>query len=246
MAIVPICVIVQKKEFRTLGMIDAGSEITLMRADFAKHIGLTGTPDSLHLGSCLDSTLIQTQLIKFDICSVEGKNKFHVEEGIVVSSIKGSDRRINWPIEKFRWNHLADLELPAIDSGKVNVLIGQDVEGAHSRLAVRKSSLKGMPRAELTHFGWIVVGRIPAEILRGPSEKMSLTCRSVEVLPCEERLITLVQNFYSTESFGTSMEPIKMSDDDKSALDTLTSSIKCRSTLGAASTMEKPSTSNPG
>ena len=49
---------------------------------------------------------------------------------------------------------------------------------------------------------------------------------AVEVLPCEEKLITLVQNFYSTESFGTSMEPIQMSEDDKSALDALTSSIK--------------------
>ncbi len=89
----------------------------------------------------------------------------------------------------------------------MNILIGQDVEGAHNRLAVRKSSLKGMPRAEL---GWIVVGRIPAEILRGPSEKIPLTCRAVEVLPCEERLITLVQNFTllslccdaSIEAFG--------------------------------------------
>jgi len=42
----------------------------------------------------------------------------------VVPSIKWSDRRINLSKEKFRWDHLADLDLPEIDSGKVDVLIG--------------------------------------------------------------------------------------------------------------------------
>jgi hypothetical protein len=49
------------------------------------------------------------------------------------------DRRINWPKEKFRWEHLANLDLPEIDSGKIDVLIGQEVEDAHHQLVTRKS-----------------------------------------------------------------------------------------------------------
>lgn len=145
-------------------MLDPGSEITLMRKDFAENIGVSGHPDALHLGSCLDSRLIQTQLIKFDISSIDKRNKFHVEEAIVVPSIKGSDRRINWPKEKLRWDHLADLDLPEIDSGKVDVLIGQDVEDAHRQLATRKSPNRKEPTGKLTPFGWTVIGRIPASI----------------------------------------------------------------------------------
>ncbi len=209
-AIVPIWVIVHNGAFRTLGMLDPGSEITLMRKDFADDIGVSGPPDALNLGSCLDSQLLQMQLIKFDIFSIDKRNKFHVEEAIVVPSIKGSDRRINWPKEKFRWDHLVDLDLPEIYSGKVDVLFGQDVEDAHRQLATRKSQNRQEPTGKLTPFGWTVIGRIPASILKEPNKK-TLSCHATGVEnQSDADLVTVVQNFYATETFGTSTAPLKI------------------------------------
>lgn len=60
-AIVLIWVIVHNGAFRTLGMLDPGSKITLMRKDFAENIGVLGPPYAFHLVSCLDSQLLQIQ-----------------------------------------------------------------------------------------------------------------------------------------------------------------------------------------
>lgn len=123
--------------FRTSGLLDLGSEATLICRYFAEKIGLTGPVDSLKLGSCLESKLIHTQLVKFGILSIDTQNHFHVKIAIVVSSIKGSDRKVDWPKAKFMWNHLADLDLPEIDSCSVDVLIRMDVDEAHIRLATQ-------------------------------------------------------------------------------------------------------------
>jgi hypothetical protein len=46
--IVPIWVIGRNGAFRTLGMLDPGSEITRMRKNFAENIGVSGPPDALN------------------------------------------------------------------------------------------------------------------------------------------------------------------------------------------------------
>lgn len=111
-ALVPMLVRAVRRTFRTLGVLDPASGASLILEDFAKQIGLRGVLDSLSFGSCLESKLIHTRLVKFDILSLDEKKEFHVEEALVVHSIKGSERRIHWPNVKHLWEHLADLELP--------------------------------------------------------------------------------------------------------------------------------------
>ena len=101
-ALVPMLIRVKGRTFHTLGLLDPGSEATLILESLASKIGLSGTSDSLYFGSCLESKLIHTQLVKFDILSVDRKYEFRVEEAIVVHSIKGSERKIDWPKMKFR------------------------------------------------------------------------------------------------------------------------------------------------
>jgi hypothetical protein len=79
--------------------------------------------------------------------------------------------RINWPKQNFRCDHLADLDLPVIDSGKFDLLIGQDVDEAHCQLATRKSDNMKELTGKLTPFGWTVIVSISASILEGASKK---------------------------------------------------------------------------
>jgi hypothetical protein len=94
-ALVPMLIRVKGRTFHTLGLLDPGSEATLILESLASKIGLSGTSDSLYFGSCLESKLIHTQLVKFDILSVDRKYEFRVEEAIVLHSIKGSERKID-------------------------------------------------------------------------------------------------------------------------------------------------------
>lgn len=59
-----------------------------------------------------------------------------------------------------RWPHLRDVELPQLPKADVTVLIGMAVTDAHDVLQTIKSkNVKNAPKAELTPFGWCIVGR---------------------------------------------------------------------------------------
>ncbi|KAI9550898.1 hypothetical protein GHT06_004516 [Daphnia sinensis] len=64
------------------------------------------------------------------------------------------------------------------------------------------------PRAVLTPFGWIVVGKLSSCLLQGPSRRRSIhfgTSQEVDV-----SLADTVQQFWSTESFGTNPDVRKI------------------------------------
>lgn len=242
-ALVPILIRVKGRTFPTLGLLDLGSEATLILEDLLLKTGLSGTSDSLYFGSCLEYKIVHTQLVKYVILSVYRKYEFRVEEAIVVQSIKGSERRIDWPKMKSLWEHLADLDLPEINSNLVGVLIGMDVDEAHLRLATKTSQeSSGTPKGILTPFGWEVVGRIPSSILKGPNKKTEMRCLSVGIeSPESVSFVEMVESFYTMEAFGTTVTHKKLSKDDATALNILNSSIKNIGKRFEVSLLWKPS-----
>jgi len=86
-------------------------------------------------------------------------------------------------------------------------------------------SLKTGKHRQVNSRHWTVIGRIPASILKGPSKK-TLSCHSTGVENRSDAdLVTVVQNFYATKTFGTSTAPLKMSVEDSLAFEMLVSSI---------------------
>ena len=120
------------------------------------------------------------------------------------------------------WAHLADINLPAIDSSQVGVLIGADQLSAHIQRAIRKSIEDDGPTAILTQFGWSVVGKIPNFLVAGPSKKL---CVNIHSVSHDEALCNLVEQFHSTESFGTDVyAPVMTSAEDAKVIAVLESS----------------------
>jgi hypothetical protein len=65
---------------------------------------------------------------------------------------------------------LAGLELPLIDSDKVEILIGMDLSTTHQTTLEPVEGEDG-PTAHRTRFGWAVAGSIPLSLVMGPSNK---------------------------------------------------------------------------
>jgi hypothetical protein len=146
----------------TYAVLDPGSEATLVTRNLANSLNLKGPPLLVRFGSFWDSLLVASNVVTFKLNSLDGKHTLEASNVLVVSKITLSQRKIDWPSIKTNWEHLSTLDLPSIDSSKVEVLIGMDFPSAHQTLqiAVPIEGEDG-PTAHQTCFGWAVVGKIP-------------------------------------------------------------------------------------
>jgi hypothetical protein len=135
----------------------------------------------------------------------------------VVPKISLSCRKIYWPEIKHRLYHLATLDLPAIDSEKVEILIGMDLSTAHQTTQIIEpiEGEKG-PTAHRNRFGWAVAGSIPQSLVVGPSNRKSINLQSTCLPPS---LTRIVHQFRSLETFGIVPKPkSRKSQDDEDLL----------------------------
>nr|CAH0113061.1 unnamed protein product [Daphnia galeata] len=225
LAIVPIVVKSNGKECFTFALLDPGSEATILTDRLAAKLELQGRPLKVKFGTFCRSEEIKTTLVSFVIESLDSSIEFQVEKAYTVPDIKLSRRNIDWPNIKKRWTHLEDLELPTTNSSLLEILIGMDVDTAHVQLDSHTPVEESQgPRAVLTPFGWIVTGKVPSSILQGPSPRRSIHFGTAQEV--DAALVDSVQQFWSTESFGTNTNAKKvMSEDDARAIKILESSI---------------------
>lgn len=197
-----------------------GSEATLITDNLAARLNLSGPSFRVRFGNFNDSVTINFKIVSFRIPSLG--LEVPVTEAFLVPKISLSPRTINWPVLKKNWSHLADLSLPAIDSSKVGVLIGADQLSAHVQRGIREPIEEDGPTAVLTQFGWSLIGKIPHFLVAGPSKRKSVNIQSIAQ---DVALCSLVEQFHSTESFGTDASvPALISTEDARVLEVLESS----------------------
>lgn len=105
-------------------------------------------------------------MFSFELTNESGVKSFQVKDSFTVDQLTVTERRCDWPSAKSQYEHLSLLDLPAIDTSQVSILIGRDVRDAHDILKYAKPP-EGCdaPEANLTHFGWCVVGPVPGRLL---------------------------------------------------------------------------------
>jgi hypothetical protein len=93
---------------------------------------------------------------------------------------------------------LADIDLPAIDSSKVKILVGMGLLPTLRMLntAANKDGETGLSALQ-TCFGWAVVGKI-----RCVAEPSNKSCVNLGFVRQEPVLSEVVNRFQSTETFG--------------------------------------------
>ncbi|XP_059350123.1 uncharacterized protein LOC130704363 [Daphnia carinata] len=145
----PSCVRLRTGD-RTLdvfGLLDTGSQATLLREDAAQALGLTGRPRKIRFGTFYGKDpLVDTHLVDFTVSSLDGEDPN-----------VGRRRMKNSPTSL---EYLRGLHFPVRDATEVQVLIGMDVQDAHLNFEVRRppAGVQG-PNAVRTPFGWCIVGR---------------------------------------------------------------------------------------
>ena len=122
------------------------------------------------------------------------------------------------------WKHLEDLDIPAVSSDQIGLLIGVQVTEAMIQHEHRRGP-KGQPYAVRTDFGWAIAG------LAGgvPSPWTSVGyCVTPDTTLNEE-----VENCWKTESFGTKFNrDVPRSTEDERALKHLEETTNFRADLG--------------
>ena len=157
-----------------------------------------------------------------EIQSLSSNERFRVAAAQTTPLLNVPGHAINWPAEKVKWQHLEDLDLKQTTSDEIEVLLGTDVFSLIVPREIREGP-PGSPSAVRTRLGWIASNRLPGGYKRDENVIHVNFIHSA----CEDGMHKQMQNFWTTESFGTKYdEPPRKSREDERALKILDDSIK--------------------
>ena len=182
----------------SFAMLDMGSTCSLLCKSIADELGLIGETHQLDLSGIRERTLLTSSKVDVSLSSCQGSKRLLKIKGVwVVDKLNLPEISIDMSQEKNRWSHLNDLELPSVQGGKVQMLIGSDAIDVIQPLEMR-SGPKGAPFAINTPLGWTVVGPTNS-VVSSNSESIF----RVDVVPDPDtELNRFVKDWWTTESFG--------------------------------------------
>ena len=220
--IVPVIVRANGREIPTFALLDRGSEASLISRKISETLKITHRPTALKLSTFHgQDPNLDLALVSFDIMATDRSVSFGVKDALLVPRIKVSHRSINWPSEKSKWPFLKDLDLPAIDTTCLGILIGMDIPEAHeySRIAKPPPGAKG-PIAIKSPFGWTVGGHVPKTVV-------TRHVNSIHASQEDSNLEKQIARWWEIESFGIGHDSGNpLSSQDSKALDMLKSSLR--------------------
>ncbi|XP_043245891.1 uncharacterized protein LOC122393710 [Amphibalanus amphitrite] len=162
---------------------------------------ITGPMDELRLsnvectGESRPSMRIRLQVSPLTSDSEAGT--VTITEAFTVPTLNIRPSTVDWS-KRATWKHLADIQVPNTNQKKVELLLGANVLEALVQKEVRVGK-PGQPVAVRTHFGWCLAGNISSVLPVAAREVMHIVRHRSE----EEELTEQIQEWWSTEAFGT-------------------------------------------
>ncbi|KAK3748501.1 hypothetical protein QZH41_000351 [Actinostola sp. cb2023] len=215
----------------TYAILDDGSSDTLIRQDIAEILKLEGPEHQLTLGNVENNGVQRlSRLVNIEVTPT-GKGAapkaVHIERVWTVPRLNVPPRQLVKEKDKQRWKHLQDLDIPAVSTNQVGLLIGVDVMEAMLQHEHRRGS-KGQPYAVRTDFGWTVAGA-DRGTLNSTSDQVHVGYANV----MHDQLNEQLEQWWKTESFGTKYDRQELrSIEDERALQNLKANTKFREDLG--------------
>ena len=220
--IVPVHVHGPRGTRKVNALLDMGSQISLIREDTAAHLGLDGPVQPLNISTIDASQTRPSRQVDFEIQSLSSEDRFRVTAAQTTPLLNVPGHAIDWPNEKRNWPHLKDLNLQKTASAEIEVLLGTDAFSLIVPREVREGP-PGSPAAVRTRLGWVASNRLPG---RYKHDERVLHVNVIHMTD-EDDMHRQIQNFWTTESFGTKYdEPPRRSRDDERALKVLNDSIR--------------------
>ena len=218
--LVPVRIHGPKGERDVVALLDSGAQTSLCFKDVLEELGIHGRKENLRLqtiegcGSRQSSFRVQLTVSPLGTDAKEGRivvpDVWCVPK-LNVSAPRVSNRKVH------SWKHLQDVDLRQYSGAQVELLLGANILEAVIQREVRVGG-PGQPVAVRTDFGWTLTGSISTLVPSTTRQVMFVRRPSSE----EESLKEMVQEWWTTEAFGTKVNtPDARSQDDLRALNIL-------------------------
>lgn len=206
----------------TYGLLDSGSDITMIDPSLALLLGMKGNPSKLCLSTVSDPAVEESGLkVKFKISSVDAVNDkcISVDSAWAIRDLSIPLKHAEVLKDVTNWPHLQNVPFPEVERKKVSVLIGTNIHEAFVPLEVRRGS-HDEPFAIRSCIGWSVLGGARKGIFGNAAHTNHVNSRDTE-------LNDQLQRFWKLESYGAEMTTRPMSVEDKKAM-TIIDETLCR------------------
>jgi len=204
---------------RTYGLLDSGSQSTLIRKDVAKQLELSGQEQNLNISTINDKgKALKVMETSLKVNSIANYNSITIDVAYVVPK-ENFNSPLSYLPRDFNQNkafkYIHDLQLCDVFSEDISILIGANANEVNLPLEVRKGS-RTQPLAVKTLFGWTLFGGC------------GKSCEQIQVNLIsnpDDVLHNMVQKFWRNESLPDSREA-SMSIEDKKCLQVMESETK--------------------
>ena len=149
-----VCVRHEESEVLCWALLDTGSNTTFIKRSLADAIDLDGPDHNYSLTTVAGTSNYDEMIVNFQLVSEDGENSVNVEQALTIPSIQVRAKYDGTAHKKFE--HLADLDFPAVDT-EVGVVIGTDCPEMFWCFGERHGGRKE-PMARKTKLGWILLG----------------------------------------------------------------------------------------
>jgi len=215
---------------QTFAIQDDGSSDTLIRRDLADELNLEGPEQLLCLGNIENNRKARSSRAVNLLVTPTGKQAVDLPVQIhpawTVPKLNVPPQRLVRENVGKTWKHLEDLDISAVSTNQIGLLIGVQVTEAMIQQEYRRGP-KGQPYAVRSGFGWAIAGL--AAGVPSPRTGVSFVghCVNLDTTLNEE-----VENWSKTESFGTKFNcDVSRSAEDERALKRLEETTNFRADL---------------
>ncbi|XP_068749478.1 uncharacterized protein [Montipora capricornis] len=220
--VIPVKVISNSgRQITTYGLIDSGSDITMVDPSLVKLLNIEGTLSKLSLTTVNSADVEERGMkVNFKIASLDSQN-----DHVIAVNPAWAVKDLTIPLKHTRlsksleqWPHLREVRFPEVERRKISILLGTNIQEVFVPLDVRKGN-RNEPLAIKSCLGWSILG--------GFSNLQSHSQGQVNLISSEDvSLNDQLEEFWKIESYGTARSETKpLSVEDRRALKLIDNSI---------------------
>ncbi len=206
------------QDINTLALLDNGGNRTFCSQRLIQELGIEGTAVDLSL-STLDNggSNVKANMVSLEVTSrsagKKGRQYIQMPRVYAINNFPAMLASVATPADVAKWDHLKDIEIPALDKKGVSLIIGQDVPQALAPLDIRRGR-DHEPYAVRTQLGWVLNGPLGGQENQEILSNFVATAVSYHVDLREQ-----VEQFWKLDSTSMLAGSIpEMSIDDKKAV----------------------------
>ena len=198
----------------TLALLDPGAQTSLCCASVLRELSITGQPQPLRLRNVEsdgeEKMSERVQLAVSPLADTEDRSRLIcVPEAYSVTRVNVRTPTVSAK-SRHKWTHLQDLDIPDCTRGEVELLLGANCLEAVLQTEARVGQ-RGQPTAIRTAFGWSLTGSVFGCWTGAAQDVMFIQ-------KADQELTDALQDWWSTESFGTKLTGESLSPEDAKAM----------------------------